>query len=218
MTLKRSSRRLHSGRGFTLSELMVGMFLLSFLGMTIAAFSKDVLHRAGLQTNLSLASMELRNALDVMSAELRGSASISPYLVGNNAATVTCTSNLSVSSTSVKFLVVEDDSTSSTSGLKPYYVGYSYDSTKRQLLRGEIAAPSVTACSLPAGDPTSTTYAKVIASDVNQIDADGNGSLDPVFSLSGNQLSVNLGLAVNPKEKSSKTFKQGTKIYVRIHS
>ena len=204
-------------RGFTLTEMLVGVLLLSIVSVTVASFSNSVLRRAGTETKVSSAAMELKSALSLMSSEIRSSATISPYLMGISPGTVTCTAAFAVTSTTVKFLAVEDDSSATSSGLSPYYVGYKYDATNNQLLRGEIAAPSTTACTLPSGDPTSSTYAKVIARDVTQIDANHDGTLDTVFSMSGNLLTVNLGIKLNSSGTTTVTYGPQTQIYVRTH-
>lgn len=226
MNLKRLFRRhirmknlslISSSRGFTLPEVLVGVLLLAIVSLTVASFSTSVLRRAGTETKVSSASMELKSALSLLSSELRSSATISPYLMGSTPSTVTCGSAFAVTSTTVKFLAVEDDSAASTSGLAPYYIGYKYDSATNQLLRGEIVGPTTTACTLPSGDPTSVTYAKVVARDVTQIDADHNGTLDNVFVLNGNLLTINLGIKLNSSGTSTVTFGPQTQIYVRTH-
>ena len=91
-------------------------------------------------------------------------------------------------------MVVQDDSAATTSGIQPYYVGYWYDSTTSKLYRGELSGTSITSCTLPVGDPSASPTAVVLADNVVQVDNDKNGSLDPVFAASGNNLVVNLGI------------------------
>lgn len=211
-------RILTNRSGFTLPEVLVGIFLLSIVGLAVASYSNEVLRRAGQEAKLATAAMELRNGLSLMSSELRASASISPYLVGSDPSLVTCNSALAVTSTTVKFMKVEDDAGSTSSGLKAYYVGYKYDSATGELLRGEIAATTVTSCIVPSGDPTSSTVAKTIANNLTQIDEDGNSVLDSVFSISGNILTVRLGVSLNSSGSTTVSHMPRTRIFLRTHS
>lgn len=208
--------RIAKQSGFTLAELLVSLSIFSLLGMSFVTFSTSALQRLSVENRISSASQELMNGLELLSSELRMSSSVSPYLVGTTATVVTCGSALSVTTTKVKFLVVQDENVASTWGLQPYYVGYYYNSATKQLLRGEIAGASITNCTLPAGDPTGVTYAKVLAENVVQIDADGNGTLDPVFSTSGNSIVVNLGVQITGVKNTVVTQKMPTTIYRRV--
>ena len=184
----------HKSSGFTLIELLVSMVMFSVVSLGFISFISNTFRKLSLETRTSAAAQELKNAVNLLSNEFRISAVVSPYLPGNTPATVTCSAARTVTSTSLRFLVSHDESVSY--GLHPYYVGYIYDAASRELRRGEISSVAVTNCTLPVGDPTSATYATVIARDVVQIDADGNGVLDPIFSLSGNQLTVNLKISL----------------------
>lgn len=212
-----NSLELKQESAFTLLELLVGMMIFGIVSMGIATFAGGALRNLGTQNRVSHSGAELRQALALLSTELRMSGSVSPYLVGTSAGAVTCTGSLAVTSTSIKFVVVNDDSSSSTNGLKAYYVGYKYDPSSKQLLRGEIAKAGVSDCSLPAGDPTSSTYAKPIAENVVQFDADGNGSLDAAFALSSDVLSVKLGIEIEGAGGEKATDYTSTKIYVRLN-
>ena len=186
--LERNLMQLRQEHGFTLAEMLVSLGMFAVLGMSFISFSTSALHTLSSEDRAALATQELRSAEQLMSSEYRMSSSISPYIVGTTSSVVTCTSALAVTATTVKFLVVQDETATSTSGIQPYYVGYKYDSATKQLLRGEIPGTSITNCTPPAGDPTSSTYAKVVAENVVQIDADGNGSIDSPFVVNGNAI------------------------------
>jgi hypothetical protein len=96
--------------------------------------------------------------------------------------------------------MVVHDADVSSNGVNAYYVGYSFNAATGELLRGQVPAVSVTTCTVPAQDPTSSTYASTIAKNVVQIDADSNGSLDPVFAASGNGLLIRLGVEADSND------------------
>ena len=208
-----------SQRGFTIVELMVAMLLFSIIGMGLVVFTTHALQGLGAESRVSISALELKNAIGLLSSELKMSSAISPYLPGSDVSLTNCAGAVTVTPTTVTFLISEDDSTAtSTSGIRPYFVGYSYDSAAKQLLRGEIQAPGILNCTLPSGSPTSATYAKPLAERVTQIDIDGNGTLEPIFSLSGDILSINLGVEVAGPSGSAITQRFSTKAYMRVHS
>jgi hypothetical protein len=177
-------------------ELLVSLGMFSVIGAGFLMFVGSAAKTTAIENRASLASQELKNALKLLATEVKMSSVISPYLVGNTAATVTCSSAVAVTSTTLKFVVVQDEVAAATFGIQPYYVGYLYDSTSRRLLRGEIAGTTTTSCTLPAGDPTTTTYTQVLAENVVQIDGNGDGVVDPAFTTSGNSILINLGTSV----------------------
>lgn len=185
-----------SEHGFTLTELLVGMGIFSIVGLAMVSFTSRSFRILGVETKASEAAAELRNGIALLSTELRMSTSISPYIVGNVETVVNCSSQVAITGNTVRFLVTEDDASSSSSGMKAYYVGYQYNTTTGELLRGEVQAPSVYNCTLPASDPLSTSNAKTLARKVVLIDSNSNGSLEPAFALSGGSLVVNLGVEV----------------------
>ena len=192
----------------------MSLTLFGIVGAGISGFMIDTLQRSSLENRISTAGQEVQNAMQLISAELRLSSQISPYLPGTDTSITTCTSALTVGSTSMRFLVAHDDA-AGTNGLKRYLVGYRYDSTTKQLLRGELTSTSATSCSVPSGDPTDSSNGAVIAANVVQIDADSNGSLDPVFSRSGDLVTVNLGAEVALNSKMKMTQKLSSEILLR---
>ncbi len=203
--------------GFTLLELLVAMALFSLIGLSVLTLSSSVLHDMGTESRMVSESMELSRALGLLSSELRMSSSLSPYLPGTNSALYKCSGTVLISSYTVKFFVVEEDPTALlTSGIKAYYVGYRYDPINKTLLRGEIALNSIYSCTVPATDPTSSTYAKTLATHVTAIDTNGDGIAETAFAKSGNMLSVNLGVQVNGAGGISKLQKLQTKVFERI--
>jgi len=177
--------------GFGITELLVSLFIFSFVMLSLSSFSNLTFANLGVENRASAAARELKNAMELLSSELRMSSAVSPYLPGDIPATVNCSSQIVATATSIKFLVVHDDS-DGDSGIQPYYVGYVYDPAKQQLLRGEIAKLSSTNCTLPAGDPTSSNYARVIADRVYQWDSNKDGSDEPIFQYSSKVLTVNI--------------------------
>jgi hypothetical protein len=198
--------------------LLVSIVLFSVAGLSMVSVATSSLRTMTAESKSSLAGLQLRNALDLLSSELRASSAISPYLTGYDPTAVNCRGQVSVSSTSVRFLVVEDDSTATTtSGIKPYYVGYSFNAATGELLRGEIAASSVTSCSVPAGNPSAAPTARLLAKNVVRVDNDGNGSLDSPFSISGDTLTVSLGIETDPHGDRAVNQDFTTKILLRTH-
>ena len=108
-----------------------------------------------------------------------------------------------MTSTKLKFLTVQDETAPSTSGVQPYYVGYWYDSATKRLLRGEIAGTTISNCTLPVGDPTTSAIAQVLVENVVPIDGNLDGTIDPVFSTSGNSVLVNLGVQTTGTDGAS---------------
>lgn len=172
------------------------MTLFTVVGAAVTGYSVDTLKRVGLEARAALASQEVNNAFNLMKSELRMAAAISPYNVGTNASVVTCTAQLAVTSTTVRFLMTHDDATA-PSGITSYYVGYQYDAAAKILYRGEVSGTTTVACTLPGTDPLSVGVRQVLARNVVQIDADNNGTIDPVFSFTSPRLLVNLGMQVD---------------------
>lgn len=205
--------------GFTLTEVLVGISLFSIISLGLGKYLTQTFRRVGTENRSMLASMELRNAVNLLAGELRMAGSVSPYLPGDDPTLVTCSASIAVTPTTLRFLVVHDDATGG-SGLRPYYVGYRYDALTKQLLRGEIVSASSTSCSIPAGDPTAAGTAQVLADNVVAVDFDGNGTTESVFSYSAPNLTLTLGTDVDshegtvaaPKNVSQKVR---TQIFVR---
>src|SRR5215813_7297540 len=97
--------RMRNEEGFTLAELLVSMVVFSIFAMGAVMYLTQNLQRLGTEVRLSMASQEMRNAVNLISSELRMASTVSPYLPGNTSATVTCGANFTSNSTSVKFLV-----------------------------------------------------------------------------------------------------------------
>lgn len=211
-------RSRNAERGFTLAELLVGFMLFGVVALAMVSFSTQVIYDVGLENRATLNNLDLRNALELMKAEARMSSSLSPYLPGNVSAMSNCPSLVQVTATTVKFLVVDDDATATgLSGMRPYYVGYRYDSATKQLYRGEAAMSSVTSCpAVGSTDPSASPLAKVLVRNVSQVDSDGNGVLDTVFSYSGGVLTVHLGSKAKDQKKRLTAQDQSTKIFLRM--
>lgn len=206
-------------RGFTLVELMVSMLLFAVVAVGMVAFTTSTLQTLSTESRVSLGAMELKNALGLMTSELRMSSAISPYLPGDNIALTNCSAAVTATATSVKFLISEDDSSAvGTAGIQPYYVGYRYDAASKQLLRGKIPIAALHSCTLPAGDPTLSPIADTVATRVVQIDVDQDGTEDPVFSLNNNILTINLGIQVQSPGGDFVTQQFVSKAYMRVHS
>ncbi len=204
------SDELHNG--FTLIEMIVGLVIFSVVSLGLATFIEETYRRLGLESRAITAGQELRNAIGLLSSEIKGSASVSPYFAGNDPALVSCNAALAVTANSVKFLVAEDDGTNGN-GLQVYYVGYIYDSSTKELRRGEVVSGSTTSCVVPGTDPLSSS--SVIASDIEQVDNDGNGVPDAVFSLNGSAVRVNLGINVKALDDAVIAQNLSTDILVR---
>lgn len=190
------------------------MVLFSVVGLAVTGYTVDTLKRVGLEARAALASQELNNAYNLMQSELRMAVAISPYNVGTDASIVTCSGLLSVTSTTVRFMMTHDDS-SAPSGIQSYYVGYQFDSGTNILYRGEVQGSSTTSCVLPGTDPLSAGVRQVLAKNVVAIDADNNGSTDPVFTLTSPRLQVNLGTRVTGPSGLSITQKVSDAIQTR---
>lgn len=203
-------------RALTIMELLVGISLFGVISLAFVAFSSSALRQMSLESRATSKVGELKNALSLLSSEVRMSKSISPYIVGTSSSNVTCSSAFSVSANIVRFLVVEDDSAAGLGGMQAYYVGYSYEASTQRLLRGEIAKATTLDCTLPAGDPTSSSYAQVLAEGVERIDSDNDGTLDDVFSLAGNVLSVRLGVVVDAQNGLKITHQLPIQVGIRV--
>lgn len=201
-------------KGFGVAELLVSVMIFGIAILAIASFTNLTFANLGAENRASSSMRELRSAIALMSAELRMSSNVSPYLPGNTPSSVNCTAQISATATSIKFLVVHDDS-AAAGGIQPYYVGYTYDAATRQLRRGEIPGVSITGCGLPAGDPVSGSYARVVADRLFPWDADKNGVADPVFSYSGGVLTVNLAVQAEGAQNFDRSQGLSTKIFAR---
>lgn len=201
-------------KGFGVAELLVSVTIFGIALLAIGSFTNLTFANLGAENRASSSMRELRSAISLMSAELRMSSNISPYLPGDTPASVNCTAQITADATNIRFLVVHDDA-SVAGGIQPYYVGYTYDAVNRRLLRGEIPGVTITGCGLPAGDPTTITYARVVADRVFPWDADGNGADDPVFAYSAGILTVNLSVQVTGAQNAARFQGLSTKIFAR---
>ena len=206
--------KIHRAQGFTLVEMLVSMSMFAVVSLGIVTYIGGSFRKIGLETRTAIATNELKNALNLLSGEFRMGSKMSPYIPGNLPATVRCGSNISVSTNSLRFLVVHDDSTSSN-GLRPIYVGYIYDPTTRELKRGEVASSSNTSCAVPASDPTSSSNAYTVATNVVAVDTNGDGTNEPIFSYAGSQLSVNLGVELTSPGGWKNSQSVSTQIHLR---
>jgi prepilin-type N-terminal cleavage/methylation domain-containing protein len=206
--------RRNQQRGLSIIELLVSMTVFSVVSAAAVTFVSDSLRRLSLESKVALATKELKNSVALMQSELRMSASVSPYNVGIDANLVTCRSQLTTTSTTVRFLVAHDDP-SGTSGTQVYYVGYEYSPSDNTLYRGEIIGSNATSCTLPAGDPLSIGTRKVLAKNVVRIDADNNGSIDNPFTRVNNQLFIRLGAEVSGSSGLTATQKVTDTVFTR---
>lgn len=203
--------------GYTLLELLVTLSIFSVISLAIVGFMGDAFNRINLENRASLHSVELRNALNLIASELRMSSSISPYIPGMDTSLLQCSSFITVSSDTLKFLVTHDDS-SGDGGVIATYVGYIYDGAKQELRRAEVELASIGSCMLPSEDPLEDIVTTVVARNLVAADSDNNGAIDPIFNLSGNVLTVSLGYEeIGP---SNQTLRQSyrTQIIVRANN
>lgn len=215
--MRNNDNCLKNQKGLGLVEVLVSIFIFSIAIVSIAAFNKLTFGNLGAENRISSSMRELKNAVGLLSAELRMSASISPYLPGNLPATVNCLSTIQASSNSISFLVVHDDSTASD-GIQPYHVGYIYDSTTHQLRRGEIPGTTTRSCSFPGGDPTSAQTAKVIADHVYPRDVNGDGVAEPIFTYANGRLDINLSVEAPGPKGFERNQGISTRIFTRSYS
>lgn len=201
-------------RGFTLIELLVSISIFSIIGLGIVGYTVDTLKRLGLESRAAIASQELNNAVNLLQAELRMAASVSPYNVGSDPAVVTCGAQVTATTTTLRFLVVHEDP-ASPSGMQPYYVGYSYNAAERTLYRGEVASAALTSCTLPGTDPLNAATAQILARNIVAVDGDNDGIVDPIFSFTSPELRLNIGVQVNGPGGLSITQKVSNGILTR---
>lgn len=201
-------------RGFTISELIVGMFLFSVVSMGMATFMHQTFQRTGLEARASHASQELQNAVALIKNELQMSAVVSPYLPGTLPENVDCSAATTATANALQFLVTHDDDTASN-GIAAYYVGYTYDESSRELRRGEVTKPITTNCILPAGSPTSSSNAQTIAKRIVRIDSNGDGTPEPVFQLTNGVLTLNIGTEIEAPNGETITQQISTTIAAR---
>lgn len=200
--------------GFGVAELLVSTVIFSIILLGMVSYSNLTFSNLGLENRASSSARELRNAISLLSSELRMSSSVSPYLPGDNPDDVTCSSQITATSNSIRFLVVHDDS-SAPSGIQPYYVGYIYDVNSKQLLRGEIPGTTTTNCSLPVENPLSPDYARVVADRVSPFDQNGDGITEPPFYFANGTLTINLSIEVDGQNGAKRSQGISTRIYAR---
>ena len=210
--MKRDS---NSEKGFSLVEALVAITMLNVVGLAAVAFMSKAFGDLSLQSRGALASQEVTNAVKLLSSELRMARSASPYLPGTDPTLVDCTARISVAGDTIRFLVPHEDS-SSTTGLSSYYVGYRYDSTTEQLFRGSVQAASTTSCNLPATDPLASNKEQLLAERIVPIDANGDGTNEPIFARSGSQITINLGIKVSGKNSTEIVQKLSTVVRIRV--
>ena len=200
--------------GFTLIELLVAISLFAIFSLGVVSFMTYNFRQIGLEARSAVAAQELRNAVNLLSNELRMGNSVSPYLPGIDASVVTCSANLQVTADSIRFLVVHDDNTA-VNGMTAYYVGYRYDSTTETLFRGEVASTSTTSCVVPGTDPLAADVEQILARRVVRIDSNDDLTLEPIFSFANPTLTVNLGMEVRGNNDRTMTQELSTQIRTR---
>lgn len=188
-------RALSSQAGVTLTELLVGVTLFGVVGGALALAMSSTLHTLGREYRLASATEGIRLAISVLASELKMAAHVSPYLVGTNAALSNCTSSIDVQPTQVIFFVSQDDP-SGANGLKSYKIGYGYDALTKTLYRGTVNGTTVTACTVPGGDPLAAAARSPIALKVIPVDYDGDGTVEPIFERDVTKLIVTVGVQV----------------------
>lgn len=186
--MKKSNREI----GFTLIELLVGMSIFSVVSLGVVSYMGDAFKRIHIENKSALHSQELRSALNLIASELRMSSNISPYLPGSDTNLLSCSTLISNTDNTLKFIVTHDDD-SGTSGINPTYVGYIYDSDSKELRRGFFEIANHNICTLPLSDPIDDAPTMIIAENVIPVDNNSDGTLDPIFSLNNNILSINMG-------------------------
>lgn len=200
--------------GFTLIELLVSVSIFGIIGVGIISYIVETYRRLGLEVRAAVASQELNSAVQLLSSEVRMGASISPYITGIDPSLVNCSGAIAATADTLRFLVVHDDATSA-SGISAYYVGYLYDPATKILYRGEVPAPSVTACTLPAGDPLANGTRQVLATRVVRVDTTGDGAVEQIFNLSSPTLALNIGIEVDGPGGTSITQRVSNTIFTR---
>jgi len=214
--LPSACRRL-SEAGTSLLEVLAGLALFSAVGLSLVAVSTTSLRDLGLESRATLETFELKRGLALLASELRMSSFLSPYLPGTNATASDCSGMFAVDTRTVSFFVALDEaSAAGMGGLTPYYVGYRYDPARQQLLRGEIPATNLFTCDTSIGDPASAGVVRSVASNVVEIDTNGDGVTEPAFEWLNGVLRVNLGVRVEGGGAQVKRQNFSTRIYGRV--
>jgi len=204
-------------RGTTLMEMLVSMAMFSVVGVGLVGVSTSALRDLSLESRTTLETFELKRGLELLSTELRMSSMLSPYLPGTVETAANCSSAVAVTARTIRFFVaVDEPNATGTGGLRPYYVGYRYDPTTRQLLRGEIAAASLFSCDASIGDPTSASVARPVATDVIELDSNGDGTAENAFTFANGELTVNLGARITGAGSRVKQRPFSTRVYGRV--
>ncbi len=201
-------------RGFSIAEMLVAMSIFAVFGLSVTVFMAQTMNQLSVQSRATLAAQEAQNAMSLIAAELRMSGRVSPYIPGNDAAVVNCTTTTVIAANSIKFLVVHDD-VSSPNGIRAYYVGYVFNAATGQLSRGEVLSSSTSLCSVPGTDPTNATVARTIADNIVAVDIDHNGSNESVFSLAGSVLNINFGVQISGARGVKTTQALHTEVKIR---
>lgn len=195
-------------------ELLVGMGLFTIVSMAAFVVLSQTFRRTGTEGRAAISSLELKNVLQLFATELRLGTAVSPYLPGSNPNAVICATQLAVTPTTVRFLVMHDNA-AAPNGREVNYVGYSYDPATRRLFRGSVPSTNQTGCTLPPNDPLNEANRFVLATNIVRIDGDGNGTIDPMFSLSNGVLNINMGISIGQVEGSPVTQSITSRIFVR---
>lgn len=212
--MEQTKRQTRCETGFTIAELMVGLTLFSILSLGIATYLEVNMRRIGLEHRASHAAQELQNAVALLTSEYQMSTVTSPYLPGIDSSLSACNGTTSVTNTTLRFLVTFDDP-DGTNGYASYYVGYAYDADENVLKRGSVAVSYPVNCTLPADDPADGDNAQILAANVIQVDSNGDGADEPIFSITDTLLSVNLGTTVTSSNSEEISQVISTDVAVR---
>jgi hypothetical protein len=173
--------------------MLVSLVLLGLASALATSYSGARLKQLAFDSVIEENNRLANQAMASLSYELRTSQAISPFIPGSEIEISNCHAARRVENTKI-FFMRSIPSASDAQGRLVKYISYHYDRDKKHLLRGEVTMSSLTTCTSTLSDPSAKEVSKIIATGIVEVDEDGDGVVDPIFTEAKPQIIINLGL------------------------
>jgi hypothetical protein len=172
----------HLTKGFSIIEALIALLLFSIASAVVVSTMVNSLTHLGHENRLSVLEGEKRFAAHALMLDLQAAKVISPYLAGDNPASILCASQLVILNDSnnpdlkgirLELLKVESSSTNTANGFDIVKVVWFYDSSSKTLKRGSVPLNGFSCTASPLGDPYSAGNSFTVLEGVSPLPGNG---------------------------------------------